>query len=142
MKNLRDDFRNLGLLWLRILMGSGIAFHGYGKILGGSMDGFAQLVDQMGFPYPVLFAWGAASSEFLGGICIAAGLFTRVAAFFIFVTMSVAAFIKHGMDPFKVKELALAYWTMAGTLFLTGAGKFSLDWIVFRRFSGLRGKSV
>jgi len=41
--------------------------------------------------------------------------------------MSVTAFIRHAFDPFSVKELAQAYWTMAGTAIFLGGGPFSLD---------------
>ncbi len=117
---------DLGLLWLRVLAGAGIAYHGYGKIFGGMIPKFAEGVAALGFPMPLFFAWAAALSEFLGGICILSGLGTRYGAFFVFATMSVAAFLQHRADPLQVKELALAYWTVAGTLMLTGAGKFSV----------------
>lgn len=125
-----------GLLWLRVLMGLGIAYHGYGKIFGGehfgaNVEGFAGGVAKMGFPMPLFFAWCAAFSEFAGGIFVALGLFTRLAALSVFATMSVAAFVAHADDPLKVKELALAYWTMSGALVLTGGGCLSLDKLLF-----------
>jgi putative oxidoreductase len=80
----------------------------------------------MGFPSPEIFAWMAALSEFAGGLFIIAGVLTRVAAFFVLMTMCVAAFVAHANDPFGVKELALAYLTMAGTLIFTGPGSISL----------------
>lgn len=116
-----------GLVWLRALMGTGIAYHGFGKVFGGRMDQFAGGVAKLGFPMPEAFAWAAALSEFAGGVLIIVGFQTRLAALFVFATMSVAAFLAHAADPLKVKELALAYWTMAGTLILTGAGPRSLD---------------
>ena len=125
MKDNKQTFKDLGLLWLRILMGSGIAYHGYGKVFGGDITPLIKGVTGMGFPYPEVFAWAAALSEFLGGICIVLGLLTRPAAFFVFSTMSVAAFIAHKADPLQTKELALAYWTMAGTVLFLGAGKFN-----------------
>ena len=91
------------------------------------MDKFAEGVAQMGFPIPDVFAWAAALSEFVGGILLIMGLGTRWAAFFILMTMSVAFFIRHRLDPFQVKELALAYWTVAGALMMTGGGRWSLD---------------
>ena len=108
-------------------MGIGIAHHGYGKIFGGFMGKFAEGVAHDGLPFPVVMAWAAALSEFLGGILAAVGYQTRVAAFFVFATMSVAVFIHHAADPLKVKELALAYWAMAGTLMLTGGGPYTLE---------------
>lgn len=108
-------------------MGIGIAHHGYGKVFGGHLEQFTQGVAKLGFPFPEVFAWAAALSEFAGGVLIALGLGTRVAAGFVFMTMSVAAFMQHAADPLSVKELALAYWTIAGTLILTGAGPLSVD---------------
>ena len=122
-----------GLLFLRILMGAGIAYHGYGKVFGGNIEGLTQGVAAMGLPFPELMAWMAALSEFGGGLLIVLGLFIRPAALFVFITMSVAAFIAHGSDPFAKKELALAYWTMAGALTLTGAGCLSLDGLFFKK---------
>jgi putative oxidoreductase len=127
MQRIKEFGTNLGLLWLRILMGSGIAYHGYQKIFGGMMDKFTQGVTQMGFPAPEFFAWAAALSEFVGGIFVVIGFLTRPSAILVFSTMTVAAFITHSADPLNVKELALAYWVMSSALVLTGPGKFSFD---------------
>ena len=81
----------------------------------------------MGFPLPILFAWLAALSELLGGLLLAVGLFTRYAAFFVFGTMTVAAFIAHAGDPFNVRELALLYWAVMLSLLLVGGGRFELE---------------
>lgn len=124
---LKDRLADAGLLWLRILMGSGLAYHGALKIFGGKMDGFARGVAHLGFPLPEVFAWCAVLSEFAGGILIVLGLYTRQAAAFAAVTMGVAVFLRHAQDPFSVKELAAAYGVMAVTLFLTGPGRFSVD---------------
>ena len=125
--NERGGLYGVGLLWLRVFMGAGIAYHGYGKVFGGFMDRFADGVAALGFPFPVFFAWAAALSEFVGGICIVAGLQTRLAAAMVFITMSVAVFMQHAHDPFGTKEIALAYWTIAGGLTLLGGGPYSLD---------------
>jgi putative oxidoreductase len=124
---MKEIFMSLGLLWLRVLAGAGIAYHGYGKIFGGNMGRLTEGVAAMGFPLPEFFAWAAALSEFGGGLLLIAGFGTRFAAFFIFCTMTVAAFVTHASDPFKVKELALAYWTVSAALFFTGAGALSID---------------
>lgn len=133
MDSWREMSLNIGLLWLRVLMGLGISiFHGYGKVFGGRMEQFTEGVAKMGFPAPDFFAWAAAFSEFIGGILLVLGLGTRLAAFFVFMTMSVAAFIRHAPDTFDVKETALLYWIIAMAIFLTGPGFFSLDNIITR----------
>lgn len=124
---------NTGLLWLRVLAGSGMAWHGYDKIFNGQMATFTEGVAALGFPVPIFFAWAAALSEFVGGVCIALGLWTPVAALFVFLTMSVAVFVQHANDPFSTKELALAYWTIAGSLMCFGAGNYSLDYLLGKK---------
>lgn len=124
---------NAGLLFLRVLLGSGIAYHGYNKIFGGQMTMLTQGVAKLGFPMPEVFAWAAALSEFAGGILIIFGLLTQPAAFFLLVTMLVAIFGVHKNDPLQAKELAIAYATGAGALMLTGAGRFSLDSVFFKK---------
>ncbi len=81
----------------------------------------------MGFPMPALFAWAAALSEFVGGLLLAAGLFTRLSAASIFFTMCVAAFVAHAKDPWQTKELAFAYWAVSASFIMTGGGKYSLE---------------
>ena len=135
MSSRREQSLAFGILWLRVLMGLGISlFHGYGKVFGGRMEQFTEGVAKMGFPMPDVFAWAGALSEFLGGILIALGLGTRIAAFFVFSTMAVAAFIRHASDTFDVKELALLYGTIAMAIVLIGPGRFSLDYLICKYF--------
>ena len=129
---MKDKLMDFGLLVLRLGFGLGIAYHGYGKVFGGWMEKFISGVAEMGFPAPVFFAWAAALSEFAGGLLIAAGIFTRPAAYFVAVTMIVAAFGRHGADPFEKKELALAFLFASLALALTGPGRFSLGCLCCR----------
>ena len=123
----------VALLWLRVLMGGGMAFHGSQIIFGGRIAQFTEAVFKLGFPIPEVFAWAAALSEFLGGILIVLGLETRIAACWVFITMSVAVFKQHAHDPFHVKELALTYWTMAGTLIVAGGGPYGIAGLFKRK---------
>ncbi len=117
---------DLGLLFLRVFVGLSLALaHGLGKLP--PSERFLAGVAEMGFPLPVLFGWAAALSEFAGGILLALGLLTRPAAFFVAITMAVAAFIRQAGDPFGERELALLYGTAAVMLLLTGAGRYAID---------------
>lgn len=135
MNQMIGKMPSVGILWMRLMTGIFIAHHGYGKVFGGFMGKFTEGVDKMGFPFPGLFAWAAALSEFLGGILMALGLGTRAASFFVCVTMSVAAFIAHAADPFQKKELALLFGVVAVGLIFTGAGTYSLDSVIMQRFT-------
>jgi putative oxidoreductase len=130
---LRPISADTSTLILRLFFGASLAFaHGHGKVFGNT-DKFISGVEGMDLPFPVFFGWAAALSEYVGGICLALGLGTRVFAFFIAITMIVAGFVRHAADPFGVKELAFAYLAAMIAIFLIGPGRFSLDHLIFRR---------
>lgn len=117
---------DFGLLVLRLGVGLPLALaHGLGKVP--PSPEFVETTAALGFPAPLLFAWGAAAAEFAGGLLLAAGLLTRPAALLIVVTLSVAFFGQHAGDPFGIRERALLYLVPALTLLVTGGGRFAVD---------------
>jgi putative oxidoreductase len=44
--------------------------------------------------------------------------------------MALAGFVIHGDDPFSKMELSLMFLAMYITIFITGAGKYSLDYLI------------
>jgi len=129
---MRERLTDLGLLWLRVLVGLGLMVHGWYKVTGG-VEAFAERsVDPLGFPAPLLFAWLSTAAELVGGFFLILGLWTRYAAAALVFNMAVAAFgqgfIGAWIAPGKPsKELALAYLAMVVTLLLTGPGRYSVD---------------
>ena len=75
----------------------------------------------------------AVFAEFFCSILVMLGIGTRLAVIPLMVTMSVAAFIAHGDDPFGRKELALMYLVSYAVLLLNGSGKFSVDQLLRKR---------
>lgn len=135
----KERLQNLGLLVLRLLVGFGIALHGWGKI-SGDISAFAEgaVAGRLGFPMPVLFAWAAALSEFLGGLSLIFGLFTRLGALMVLFVMATAFFLFHAADPWEMKELAFVYGSTVLALIFTGGGRYSLD----NRWCGKKCKGV
>lgn len=117
---------NAGLALLRIFAGISIAFaHGLAKLP--PSEGLISSTRNLGFPAPTLFAWAAGMSEFLGGIFLAFGLFTRLSSFFIACTMLTAIVGVHGADPYQKKELAFMYFFFAIAFMIKGSGDWSVD---------------
>lgn len=117
---------NAGITLLRIFAGVSMAFaHGFSKLPPG--EGLINATAGLGFPAPTMFAWAAGLSEFLGGICLALGLFTRLSGFLIAFTMLVAILGVHGADPYQKKELAFLYFFVATAFAIKGSGDWSLD---------------
>ena len=99
--------------------------HGWGKLqkmLGGDMS-FADPIGMGEEASLVLTVF----AEFVCGILVALGLFTRAALIPLIITMVVAVFIIHAEDPFSKQEFGLLYLVPYLTLFLAGPGKLSFD---------------
>jgi putative oxidoreductase len=124
---------SIGLLFLRLIMGAAFVLHGMDKIA-------APFTWMQGAPVPAFLQAAAAVSEYFGGMALIIGLLTRPAAFGLFCTMTVAAVMAHIMrgDPFVSAtggasyEMAAIYWACALLLMLSGAGRFSLDAVLFK----------
>ncbi len=127
--------RDGALALLRVWLGVVMIIHGNSKFFG-DKSGMTENLSNLGFPAPEVFAWLAAFGEFGGGVLLVIGLLTRPAAILVGITMSVAAFVAHGGDPFAKKELALAYLVMAIVVAIAGPGKMSIDNGLFGRRKG------
>lgn len=129
--NLRSP--DLGLFLIRFGAGAMLAiFHGWGKIVSafgylfqGREWGMIGFVGSLGFPVPTFFAICAALAEFVGGLLLAAGLFTNYASAFIGFTMLVAVY-NHMRTDWRI-ELAAIYLLIAVGFILMSPGKYSLD---------------
>ena len=136
-----DRLQPLALLFMRITLGVIMTVHGYHKVFGG-LHHFAQFVASMGIP-----AWlGYVSSftEFVGGLLILAGLFTRAAAFAICIDLLVAIWKVHwhnGLTGDHGFEFPLAAATLAFALIFFGAGPIAMDHILRGGGSGFGKRS-
>ncbi|WP_167616738.1 DoxX family protein [Maribellus sediminis] len=122
---------NVGLLLLRLSAGGFMLTHGYPK-LQRLLSGEMRFGDPLGLGPEVSLVL-AVFAEFFCSILVMLGIGTRLAVIPLIVTMSVAAFIAHGDDPFGRKELALMYLVSYVVLLLNGSGKFSVDQLLGRR---------
>lgn len=124
-----DRLQPLALLVMRLALGAIIVVHGYHKVFGG-LHHHVQFVTSLGLP-----AWSAylsAFTEFIGGMLVLAGLFTRVAALAICINLSVAILKVHlhnGLMGNGGYEFPLALATLAFALIFLGGGPIAFDHI-------------
>lgn len=100
--------------------------HGYPKVTG--ISHVVGMVTGMGLPG--WLAYVLAAVEFLGGILIIVGLFTRCAAFAFMIDMSVAIWKVHWKNGFLHSggyEFPLTLAAVAFALIFFGAGPIALD---------------
>ena len=117
---------NIGMLILRVTVGCLIMFgHGWGKLahFGTRLETFS---DPLGFGSAVSLTL-ATFAEFFCGIAIVFGLLTRLSVIPLIITMMTAAFVVHADDPFGKQELPILYLLSFVTIFIMGAGRYSLD---------------
>lgn len=127
-----------GLLLLRVVVGLTLAAHGaqklFGMFGGGGLRGTAGFFAGLGFRAPLLFALAAGAAEFGGGLLLATGLLTPLAALAIAVVMLNATATVHLRNGFWNSagglEYVLLIWATAVALAATGSGRFSLDALI------------
>ncbi len=121
------------LLLMRVLFGVLLMTHGYQKLIA-----FEQLSavfpDPLGVGSHVSLGL-AIFAEFFCALGFVFGAFYRLAMIPMIFTMMVAFFIIHASDPFAVKELAFVYLVVYILMYVTGPGKFSLDYLVAIRLA-------
>jgi putative oxidoreductase len=97
---------------------------------------FPEDVAKFGIPFsivPVFFAWMAAASEAIGGLFLAVGLKTRIAAFLIGCTMLVAIFFqKFGEGTWNMLP-AMGFLWISIYSFVLGSGKIGLDYLLSKK---------
>ncbi len=126
-----------GLLLLRLALAAVCIAQGYVKlfIMGPDMVA-AKLFTPIGIPLPLLSAWVVALIEFIGGIALVLGLFTRIAALLIGIVMVVAIFTVTIHASFTAPTGAQINVTILGgilALIFAGPGRLSLTRLLFHR---------
>lgn len=124
-------FIDLSLLLLRIAVGGFMFTHGFGK-LQKLVNGNFEFGDPIGLG-PEISLCLTVFAEILCAFLVLVGLFTRLAVIPLIITMLVAVFIVHADHDFGKKELGLFYLINYLVIFLSGAGKYSLDKLILKK---------
>ncbi|BBX95421.1 DoxX family protein [Mycobacterium lacus] len=127
---------DVGLLILRLVLGVTLAAHGMNKFFGGGrIPGTARWFESIGMKPGTFHAAVAASTETAAGFGLAAGLLTPIPAAGFVSLMVVAAWTVHRPNGFFIVkegwEYNLVLAVSAVAVATLGAGKLSLDWLIF-----------
>lgn len=122
---------NFALFALRLLFGILFMVHGLSKL-----NDFSQISST--FPDPLGIGNEASLilaifSEVGCSIMLILGLLTRLVLIPMVFTMCIAFFVIHSGDPFSAKEPAFTFLFTFIILWISGAGKYSLDYIIRNR---------
>jgi putative oxidoreductase len=91
--------------------------------------------EELHFPFPIVMAFLAKGSEFMGGILLALGLFTRAAASIVAFTMLVATLTANLGENFNIDGgFTISYFLFALVFVAWGGGKYSTDYLLFKKY--------
>jgi putative oxidoreductase len=151
MKNLLschcfDKCRDLVPVILRLAAGLIFFFHGWQKLTEFGISGFAGALAGWGFPMASFFAYIVTGLELVGGAALILGLFAHWAGKLLAFEMLVAIFFVHLKNGLFVQnggyELALAMFAMSAAVAMLGAGKWSLDTMMFSSKPDTAGRTA
>ena len=130
---LSEYLQSLALLFARVVVAYG--FYEPAMMKWGDIKSVAEWFGSMGIPFPTLNAYMAASTEALGVVLLTLGLLTRFISIPLIVVMIVAIVTVHLPHGFSAGDNGFEiplYYMLFLLLFVShGAGKFSLDRVIF-----------
>lgn len=125
--------KSLALLFARLTIAYG--FYEPAMMKWKDIGSVAEWFGSMGIPFPTLNAYMAASTEVLGVVLLTLGLLTRAISIPLIIIMIVAIITVHLPNGFSAGnngfEIPFYYMLFLLTFLSHGAGKFSLDRLIF-----------
>ena len=125
--------------FMRFCTGAVLVPHGVQKLMNAwALDRGPASIAAQGLPMPSLLAWLTVFSESFVALCLALGLFTRVAALIIWIQMAVIVTQFQWQYGYfwtnRGIEFALLWLLLCMAIFFRGGGKYSLDHLLGKEF--------
>jgi len=122
-----------GLVLLRVITGLLMAYHGLEVFKPAIMKGYTEWDVIKNLPAPLFMVYLGKGLELITGVCLAVGLFTRIAALFMFIDMIFICF-KVGNGKFYYEDQHPFLFAMLSLVFFfTGPVKYGLDNYLFKK---------
>lgn len=130
-----EKLHDVQLLLFRVILA--IGFYSPAMMKVKNLEGVAEWFGSMSYPFPMVSAILAMTTEVLGIVLLILGLGTRVIALPMMFVMVVAIFTTHISNGFAAGdngfEIPLYYFLMLFALVVYGSGRFSLDHLLGRK---------
>ena len=120
-----------GIAFVRVMVGVMLIFHGWQLFESHDMNVFTDLLFNMAIPFPEAMAYTGKLVELMGGFLLILGLFTRLVTAILFITFMFITFGLGEARIFSDNQLPFLYALVSLLFFFTGAGRLSVDYILF-----------
>ncbi len=127
---MNEQLQAWGVTTLRVVVGLVFLMHGGQKLFVWGFGGVAAFMSQAGIPAPQVTAVVVTAVEFLGGLALLLGLFTRLAAVLLAINMLAAILTIHLKAGFFLPngyEFALTLLGANAALAVLGSGRAALE---------------
>lgn len=133
--------RDLSALSFRLILA--YTFYGTGIEKWSNIEGTAKFFgEDLGMPFPLVNAYLASGTELAGCALLTLGLLTRLISLPLMIVMVVAIVTVHWANGFSCGqngfEIPFYFLLMLFSLFTSGAGRISLDYLLGKRFGCCR----
>jgi len=129
MKNL-SRYRDLGVLVIRLAFGFQLVRVSYTTALSPAenIPQFVTYLTSLGFPLPTVGAYVSTYTEFIGGILLILGLFTRWTALLLLINFGLALVMAHLViaDTYQNTFPSLNLLAVSIFLLLNGSGRYAV----------------
>lgn len=124
-------YRDIGVLLIRLAFGFQLIKVSYLNALypGDYLPQFIAYQKTLGLPFPIVGSYLSTYTEFLGGILLILGLWTRWAALFLIINFSVAVSVAHLAinDDYQNTFPSVNLLAVSIFLLLNGPGQYAID---------------
>lgn len=120
-----------GIALVRIMVGVMLIYQGWQLFESHDMHVFTDLLFNMSIPFPEAMAYTGKIVELAGGLLLILGLFTRLVTAVLFITFLLITFGLGDGKIFADNQLPFLYALISLIFFFTGAGRLSIDFILF-----------
>ncbi|MEX1240840.1 MAG: DoxX family protein [Cyclobacteriaceae bacterium] len=120
-----------GVALVRIMVGIMLIFRGWGLFENQELSDVSDLLFNMSIPFQEAMSFTTKLVELTGGFFLILGLFTRLMTALLFISFMFLSFVMGEGKVFAENQLSFLFGLMSLSFFFTGAGRFSIDYILF-----------
>jgi len=138
MAGVYQRFAPYSYAFMRFVTGAILVPHGIQKVFNAPIDRYVTNIGGKGIPFPELLAYLVFFTESVGAICLAIGLFTRIAAAMVGIQMLVIVFLFQWQYGYfwtsRGYEFALMWALLCVAIWFRGGGRYSVDHYIGKEF--------
>ncbi len=138
LAGLYQRFSPFSYALMRFATGAILVPHGVQKIMNTPIAKFAPNIAAKGLPFAEGLAYLTYFAESVAPICLAIGLFTRIAAAIVGIEMLVIVFLFQWQFGYfwtnRGYEFALLWAVLCIAIFFKGGGRYSIDRLIGKEF--------